>query len=35
MLFVAFNCGEELNIALAEWFPFGEAACKRYENLKR
>lgn len=30
-----FNCGEAVNFALADWFPFGAAACKRYENLNR
>lgn len=30
-----FNCGEAVNFALLDWFPFGEAACKRYENLNR
>ncbi|XP_059077523.1 lysine-specific demethylase JMJ13 isoform X2 [Cryptomeria japonica] len=30
-----FNCGEAVNFALVDWFPFGAAACKRYENLNR
>lgn len=30
-----FNCGEAVNFAIIDWFPFGEAACKRYEFLNR
>lgn len=30
-----FNCGEAVNFAMADWFPFGAAACLRYEFLNR
>lgn len=30
-----FNCGEAVNLALIDWFPFGAAASKRYEFLNR
>jgi hypothetical protein len=30
-----FNCGEAVNFAIIDWFPFGAAACKRYEFLNR
>jgi len=30
-----FNCGEAVNFATIDWFPFGAAACKRYEFLNR
>ncbi|KAH9307801.1 hypothetical protein KI387_035712, partial [Taxus chinensis] len=30
-----FNCGEVVNFALVDWFTFGAAACKHYENLNR
>lgn len=30
-----FNCGEAVNFAMADWFPFGAAACWRYEFLSR
>ncbi|KAH9317823.1 hypothetical protein KI387_019592, partial [Taxus chinensis] len=30
-----FNCGEAVNFALVDWFTFGAAACKCYENLNR
>eukprot|EP01018_Ginkgo_biloba_P006432 Gb_15885 [translate_table: standard] len=32
---ICFNCGEAVNFAMADWFPFGAAACKRYANLNR
>eukprot|EP00850_Spirogloea_muscicola_P016183 SM000129S26170 [mRNA] locus=s129:347986:353264:- [translate_table: standard] len=30
-----FNCGEAVNFAMGDWFPFGAAACQRYQLLKR
>ncbi|KAH7440547.1 hypothetical protein KP509_04G112300 [Ceratopteris richardii] len=30
-----FNCGEAVNFAMADWFPFGAAACARYAHLNR
>eukprot|EP01018_Ginkgo_biloba_P002898 Gb_02799 [translate_table: standard] len=30
-----FNCGEAVNFATIDWFPFGAAACKRYDFLNR
>ncbi|XP_024524853.1 lysine-specific demethylase JMJ706 isoform X1 [Selaginella moellendorffii] len=30
-----FNCGEAVNFAMADWFPFGAAACRRYSLLNR
>ncbi|KAH7286626.1 hypothetical protein KP509_32G015600 [Ceratopteris richardii] len=30
-----FNCGEAVNFAMADWFPFGAEACLRYESLGR
>ncbi|KAJ7525584.1 hypothetical protein O6H91_17G057600 [Diphasiastrum complanatum] len=30
-----FNCGEAVNFAMVDWFPFGAAACQRYELLNR
>eukprot|EP00850_Spirogloea_muscicola_P014103 SM000099S25209 [mRNA] locus=s99:210318:215416:+ [translate_table: standard] len=30
-----FNCGEAVNFAMEDWFPFGAAACQRYQLLKR
>ncbi|MCO5608093.1 hypothetical protein L7F22_062299 [Adiantum nelumboides] len=30
-----FNCGEAVNFAMADWFPFGAEACLRYEFLNR
>ncbi|MCO5573229.1 hypothetical protein L7F22_026998 [Adiantum nelumboides] len=30
-----FNCGEAVNFAMGDWFPFGAAACLRYEYLNR
>ncbi|AES59966.1 lysine-specific demethylase JMJ706 [Medicago truncatula] len=29
-----FNCGEAVNFAIGDWFPFGAAASKRYAHLK-
>ncbi|CAM6081561.1 unnamed protein product [Calypogeia fissa] len=30
-----FNCTEAVNFTMGDWFPFGAAACARYELLKR
>ncbi|XAR52082.1 hypothetical protein NMG60_11019976 [Bertholletia excelsa] len=30
-----FNCGEAVNFAIGDWFPFGAEASQRYTHLKR
>lgn len=30
-----FNCGEAVNFAIRDWFPFGEEAGKRYARLRK
>jgi hypothetical protein len=35
MYYTGFNCGEAVNFAMGDWFPFGAAACLRYEFLNR
>jgi len=34
LLSLGFNCGEAVNFAIGDWFPFGAAASKRYAHLK-
>lgn len=34
-IYVGFNCGEAVNFATRDWFPFGEAANERYTLLKK
>jgi len=34
LLSLDFNCGEAVNFAIGDWFPFGAAASKRYAHLK-
>lgn len=34
-LYVGFNCGEAVNFAMGDWFPFGAIASCRYAHLNR